>query len=157
MLSKLSHAVRSAAPLAAVGSVGGILTSLLGQWSAVLPALFSFMGIDYAMGLIVAGIFHASPKSEDGRLESRAGLKGLFRKVSIALAVVAAAQADRALGTQFIRDAAAYAFMANELLSIVENLGLMGVPLGEPLTNAVSLLRQRAGEKGGTMDGGGTL
>ena len=55
------------------GIVGGFIANAFGGWSAALTTLLIFMGIDYISGLIVAGVFHASPKSENGTLESRAG------------------------------------------------------------------------------------
>ena len=58
---------------AAIGVIGGYIASLFGGWSAALTTLLIFMGIDYASGLLIAGLFHASPKTKDGRLESFAG------------------------------------------------------------------------------------
>ena len=63
-----------------IGVVGGFIASLFGGWDAALITLMIFMGIDYLTGLIVAGVFHASEKTADGTLESRAGWKGLCRK-----------------------------------------------------------------------------
>ena len=101
------------------------------------------MAIDYATGLIVAGFFHASPKSESGALESRAGWKGLIRKGCTLLFVLIAAQLDMVLGTTVVRDGVIIGFWLNELVSIVENAGLMGIPLPKALTNAIELLRDK--------------
>ena len=65
---------------AAIGIVGGAIASLLGGWDTALQTLIIFMAIDYITGLIVAGVFHTSPKTKTGTLESRAGWKGLCRK-----------------------------------------------------------------------------
>lgn len=57
---------------AAIGIVGGAIASLLGGWDTALQTLIIFMAIDYITGLIVAGVFHTSPKTKTGTLESRA-------------------------------------------------------------------------------------
>lgn len=65
---------------AGIGVVGGFIASLFGGWDAALITLVIFMGIDYFTGLIVAGVFHNSNKTENGSLESLAGWKGLWQK-----------------------------------------------------------------------------
>lgn len=131
-----------------IGVAGSFIASLFGGWTASLTTLLIFMGIDYASGLIVAGVFHNSPKTETGTLESRAGLKGLIRKGTMLLFVLIGYRLDVAVGTSYIRDAICIAFMANELLSIIENAGLMGVPIPSVITNAVDILKKKStGEK----------
>lgn len=57
------------------------------------------------------------------------------------LLVGAAAQLDSALGSNSaIREATIFFFMGNELLSLLENAGRMGIPLPSALTNAVEVL-----------------
>ena len=73
-----------------IGVVGGFIACLFGGWDAALITLMIFMGIDYLTGLIVAGVFHASEKTADGTLESRAGWKGLCRKGVTLLVVLVA-------------------------------------------------------------------
>ena len=65
-----------------LGIIGAAFDALFGGWDMGLQVLVTFMVIDYATGLIVAGVFHQSGKTESGRLESRAGFKGLCRKES---------------------------------------------------------------------------
>lgn len=129
--------------LAIVGIIGAAIAHVFGGWNAAMGTLLIFMGIDYMSGLIVAGIFHASPKSEGGALESKAASKGLIRKGMALLVVLIGARLDLLLGTDYIRDGIIIAFVVNELLSIVENMGLMGVPFPEPLKNAIELLKGR--------------
>ena len=128
------------------GVLGAGIAAIFGGWTFALTALLILMGIDYVSGLVVAGIFHTSPKSETGGLESRAGLKGLFRKFFMICIVVAAHVIDRLIGTNYIRDACAIAFCLNELISIVENAGLMGVPIPKVITGAIDVLRRRSGQ-----------
>lgn len=124
-----------------MGLIGGAVASAFGGWSAGLTTLLIFMAIDYLSGLIVAGVFHKSPKSEGGALESRAGWKGLVRKGMTLLIVLVGCRLDILLGVTYIRDALVVAFCANELISITENAGLMGVPIPEALKEAIDLLK----------------
>ena len=131
---------------AAIGIVGGAIASLLGGWDTALQTLIIFMAIDYITGLIVAGVF----KTKTGTLESRAGWKGLCRKGVSLLVVLVACRLDAVIGSNFIRDTVVIAFVCNETISIVENAGLMGVPIPAALTRAVDVLKQRAEEKNGS-------
>ena len=130
-----------------VGVIGGAIAGLFGGWDKALQTLVIFMAVDYITGLIVAGVFHTSPKTKTGTLESRAGWKGLCRKGVSLLVVLVACRLDAIIGSSFIRDATVIAFACNETISIIENAGLMGVPIPEALTKAVDVLRQRAEEE----------
>lgn len=132
--------------LSLLGMILAFISEAFGGWSQSMTTLVIFMVIDYVTGLIVAGLFKKSNKSQDGGLESLAGWKGLARKFSTLLLVLIAVRVDIALGTNYICDTVVYAFMTNELLSIVENVGLMGVPLPSIITKAITLLNQK-GEK----------
>ena len=92
----------------------------------------------------MAGIFKQSTKTETGALESRAGWKGLSRKSMIRLFILIAYRLDLAIGTNYIRDAVIIGFMANELISIVENAGLMGLPFPGVLTRTIDVLKKKA-------------
>ena len=127
-----------------VGMVGGFIASLFGGWSTGLVTLLIFMSIDYLSGLIVAGVFHNSPKTGTGTLESRAGWKGLCRKCMTLLFVLIAYRLDLELSTNYIRDAVIIGFMTNELIFIVENAGLMGLPLPAVITKAIDVLTKKA-------------
>lgn len=130
--------------LTGIGVVGGFIASLFGGWDAALTTLIIFMGIDYVTGLIVAGVFNNSTKSENGALESRAGWKGLCRKGVTLLIVLIACRLDMIIGSSFMRDAAVIAFIANELISIVENAGLMGIPVPAVIKKAIDILKSKA-------------
>lgn len=127
-----------------IGAIGGFFTTLFGGWTAGMTTLVLFMAIDYVSGLIVAGVFKKSTKSESGALESRAGWKGLARKGMTLLFVLIAYRLDLLLNTNYIRDAVVIGFCANELVSIVENAGLMGLPLPSPIMRALEVLRNKA-------------
>lgn len=127
-----------------IGFIGSLIASQFGGWDAALSTLILFMAVDYITGLVVAGVFHASPKSKNGALESRAGWKGLCRKGVTLVIVLVACRLDSVIGSSFIRDATVIAFICNETLSIVENAGLMGVPIPAALTNAIEILKQKS-------------
>ena len=124
------------------GIIGSGIASMFGGWTASLTTLLIFMCIDYLTGLIVAGVFHNSPKTDTGALESRAGFKGLIRKLMILVFVLIGYRLDVAVGTTYIRDGVCIAFIANELLSIVENAGLMGIPIPAVLINGIDILKK---------------
>ena len=132
----------------AIGAVGGFIAYLFGGWDSALMTLIIFMAIDYISGLMVAGIFKRSPKSSTGALESRAGWKGLCRKGVTLLIVLVAARLDIAIGTEFIRGAVVIAFIANETISIIENAGLMGIPIPSAIIKAVDVLQSKSKQEG---------
>ena len=125
------------------GIAGSAIASLFGGWDAGLATLLIFMAIDYVSGLIVAGVFHTSNKTNSGSLESRAGWKGLCRKCMTLLFVLVAYRLDLVIGTNYIRDAVIIAFIANETISLVENAGLMGIPLPAVITKAIDVLQKK--------------
>ena len=129
--------------LTALGLLGGCIADLLGGWDAGLQSLFLFMAIDYFTGLIVAGVFKKSLKSQQGALESLAAWKGLLRKGVTLGVVLIACRLDLLLGATIIRDATVIAYCCNELMSITENIGLMGVPLPKAITQALEALQQK--------------
>lgn len=131
-----------------IGIIGSGIAGLFGGWDAALLTLIIFMSIDYITGLIVAGVFHNSGKTDTGALESRAGWKGLCRKGVTLLVVLVACRLDLIMGSSFIRDAVVIGFIANETISIIENAGLMGVPIPAVIVRAIDVLKHRAeGEK----------
>ena len=127
-----------------LGVIGSFIAEAFGGWDTGLITLLIFMGIDFVMGLVVAGIFHNSPKTDSGKLESRTGWKGLCRKCVTLLFVLIAYRLDLTLGVDYIRDAVIIGFVANELISIVENAGLMGLPLPKVVKNAIDILTKKA-------------
>ena len=131
------------------GAIGGVIASLFGGWDAGLATLVMFMAIDYVSGLMVAGVFHNSKKTTSGALESKAGWKGLCRKGMSLLFVLIAYRLDLAIGSNYIRDAVIIGFIVNETISIVENAGLMGVPLPKVINKAIDILTSKSEEKGG--------
>ena len=127
-----------------VGIVGSFIAGLFGGWDASMVTLL-FMGVDYITGIAVAAC-GKSPKSDTGRLSSKIGWRGLAKKCVSLLLVLVAVRLDITLGTSYIRDAVCIAFTVNELISITENAGLLGVPLPGILTKAIDLLQSKGKE-----------
>ncbi len=133
--------------ISTLGVIGSFITGLFGGFDAAMTTLLIFMTIDYITGLLVAGVFHNSNKTTNGSLESRAGFKGIIRKCVVLLMVLISCRLDLIMGTNHIKDAVVIAFIVNELISIVENAGLMGVPMPEAVTKAIELLQNKDIEK----------
>ena len=131
---------------AAAGIIGSCIVNILGGWDLALQALVVFMGIDYVTGLMVAGVFQNSKKTETGGLESKAGWKGLCRKISTLLFVIIGYYTDKLAGVSFARYAIIIGFCVNEFISIVENAGLMGLPLPAAVSKALDLLKSKSEE-----------
>ena len=120
----------------AFGLVGSAVAAVFGGWDSGIATLVIFMCLDYVSGLVVAGVFH----------KSKAGWKGLCRKCMTLVFVLVAYRLDIVIGTNYIRDAVIIAFIANEAISLIENAGLMGVPLPAIITKAVDILQKKAVE-----------
>lgn len=126
-----------------IGMGGAFVSRLFGGWTGALTTLAVFMAIDFISGLAVAGIFGKSSKTENGAMESNACWKGLCRKVVTLLIVLIAHRLDLMLGSCYLKDAVTIAFCINEVISIIENAGLMGIPIPEAIKNAIEVLKTR--------------
>ena len=109
---------------AIAGGIGGFL---LGQWDLPLKVLFTAMVLDYISGMLKA--FYL------GEVSSRVGYKGLIKKVGILFTIVVANLTDLILGLTIFRSAICVFFCMNELVSVLENVSLIGVPIPDILTN----------------------
>ena len=125
------------------GVIGAGIAAAFGGWDAAMAALLVCMGVDYLSGSIVALVFHNSQKSETGAYNSAYGLKGLCKKGLMLLFVLVAVQMDRMLGADYVRDAVCIGFCSNEVLSIVENLGLAGIPMPQAVVKALEQLQKK--------------
>lgn len=119
---------------------GGVL---FGQWDLPLRTLVLFMLIDYATGLMVAFAFKNSPKTEDGRVSSSAGYKGIMKKGMGLLIVLVAYRLDLLAGSDIVRNTVITFFIANEAISINENAILMGVDIPSYFTKFIHTLRDK--------------
>lgn len=129
-----------------LGLVGSFIANLFGGWTNDMGTLVIFMAIDFVMGLIIAGVFQNSNKSDSGALNSKAGWKGLCRKCMTLLFVLVAHRLDICLGVDYIRTAAIIGFIVNEAISITENAGLMGMPMLPIIKKAIEILKSKNDE-----------
>jgi toxin secretion/phage lysis holin len=134
-----------------IGAIGSFIANLFGGWTNDLATLIIMMGIDFTMGLLIAAVWKKSGKSENGALSSWSAWKGLCRKGVSLLFVLIAYRLDLALGVDYIRTAVIIGFIVNELISIVENAGIMGIPIPGVIARAIDLLRNKSeGDNSGT-------
>lgn len=115
--------------------LGGVITWLLGGWDMALQVLILFVALDYFTGLVAAWC--------EKKLDSSIGAKGIAKKILLFIPIAIACALDRALGQDILRSLAIWFYIANEGLSIVENLGRAGVPIPEPLKVALEQLKQK--------------
>ena len=133
------------------GLIGGIIAGALGGFDMILSTLLTLMIIDYLTGLVVAGVFKRSRKTPGGALDSNVGAKGLFKKGMILLMVLIAYKLDLLAGTEIIRSGVIMAYILNEIISITENAGIMGVPIPRQLMRAIEMLKAK--EEGEELNG----
>ncbi len=130
--------------LTVIGAIGSSIVNLLGGWTSDLETLMIMMGIDFLMGLLIAAVWKKSEKSKTGALSSWSAWKGLCRKGVSLLFVLIAYRLDLALGVNYIRTAVIIGFIINELISITENAGIMGIPIPGVIAKAIDMLKQRS-------------
>lgn len=137
---KIKFAVLTAFSL----GLSGFLNVYFGGWTHPLTVLCILMGVDYVSGVALALFWRKSPKTDGGGASSAVGAKGLVRKLFFLLLVGVAYQVDKLTGLNYVRDAVALFFAANEALSIIENAGLMGIPIPKILLRGVEVLKSKA-------------
>ncbi len=128
---------------ALMGALGGLMASLFGPWTSDLTALTVLMAVDFLSGVAVALVFHKSKKTPTGAYSSACGFAGLAKKAMLLALVAVGHQMDAVLGINYIRTALCVAFLTNEGMSILENAGLMGIPIPTALQNALDVLGKK--------------
>ena len=137
--------------LAAFAFIGSFVANALGGWDASMQVLVALMVADYLTGVLVAAVWQRSNKSATGALDSKAGFKGILKKGMILVLVWLGVLLDAATGANYIRTAVVLFFIGNEGISLLENLGLMGVPYPAFLKKALEALHDQ-GDKGGNAN-----
>lgn len=128
-------------------AVGGGIAGAFGGWDTLLAVLTGMMAADYISGLAVAAMGR-SLKTVYGGLSSKVGAMGLAKKGLMLLCVLVAAMLDRAMGADHAvcRDAVCWFYVANEGLSLLENLSLAGVPFPQKLKQLLGQRMEQAEE-----------
>ncbi|MED4302287.1 phage holin family protein [Bacillus licheniformis] len=122
-------------------AAGGIIGFLFGGWSVLLTILAVLVIVDYASGLVAAAV--------NGEVKSRVGMLGITRKVFIFVMVLVAHMIDLLLiesGIEIgflVMTVTIVFYCINELISIGENAEKMGVPVSDPITKAIEILKQQ--------------
>ena len=120
---------------AILATVGYLFIYLLGGWDIALQCLLLAIVFDYISGIIKA--FHTKT------LSSKIGFQGILKKVGILLIVMLGVLVDRVTGnTGAVRTLVIYYFVANEGLSVLENLGQSGVPITDSIKKALKVLKK---------------
>ena len=115
---------------------------LVGGIDIAMKSLLIVIVIDYITG-VMSAIYNKE-------LNSTIGLKGILKKFSYLIIVSLSVILDRIVGdTGAIRTLVIYFFVANDGISIVENIGKMGVPLPKKLTEVLEQLRNKGDEESG--------
>ena len=127
-----------------LAALAGAVAGLFGEWNTMLTILATVMALDYVSGLIVAAC-GKSPKTEGGRLSSKAGFVGIARKALMLLLIGLATLVDRALGNSAMvfQTSLTFYYIANEGLSILENAALLDVRFPAKLAKALETMRER--------------
>lgn len=118
------------------GILGAFITYAFGGWNELLSFFLLAIAIDYATGIV------ASLKEKKG-LSSEVGFWGLAKKGFMLLVVILAHRLDVLMQTDFVMDGAIYFYLANELISITENYGRIGLPLPKQVKKMIAILKDR--------------
>jgi toxin secretion/phage lysis holin len=125
--------------------LGTSVSALLGGWDSLLQFLIVFMILDYLTGLAAA--------IRKRRVNSEVMYWGGIRKSAILVVIGIATMFDNlaAQDVPVFRTLAIYFYLSREGISVIENLGQLGVPLPAFISGFLQQLK----EKGGPADDGG--
>lgn len=125
-----------------IGIIGSFISYLFGGWGTMIQTLLLFMVLDYLTGVIVAGVFHKSSKSASGALSSKAGFKGLAKKIVILIVISLTYRIDIMLNLDnTLYSIVVISYITNESISILENAKAMGIPLPKKLEEAIENMK----------------
>lgn len=123
-----------------MATFGGVIGYWLGGFDMALKVLLTLVIIDFVSGMLASGV--------EGKLKSDVGFKGIARKVMLFLIVVCGTMLDQTLNTgETFRNATIFFYISNELLSILENAGRIGIPIPEKLKQTIEVLKTKEGDK----------
>jgi toxin secretion/phage lysis holin len=117
------------------------LAYLLGGLDNLVAAFAIFMACDYITGLMAG--------AKDKKVSSKRAFKGLGKKVGMITFVIIANQLDIITGNKdgFLRDAMLMFLIATEGISIVENLGSLGLKVPPFILKVLEQLSDKGEEK----------
>lgn len=132
--------------LSILGCIGSLVAAAFGGWDAGMTTICAFMALDLFMGCLIAAYFKRSPKSPNGALSSKSYFQGVCKKMMILAFIFIGYRIDLVMNIDYLRNAIIIGCIANELISILENAGIMGVKLPKALTEAIDLLKHKEGK-----------
>ena len=120
-----------------LAALGGFLGWFLGGFDGLIYALIAFVAVDYITGVLRAIV--------EKQLSSRIGAHGIVKKVALFLIVGVAHLVDAYLlhDGDALRTAVIFFYISNEGVSLLENAAVIGLPIPEPLKNALAQLHKR--------------
>lgn len=117
------------------------LVYLLGDWDIALQSLIIVIILDYLTGI--------SKSYVSKKLNSTRGIKGIVKKLSMLCMVAVAVIIDKIVGnTGIVRTLIIYYLVANEGLSIIENLGEMDIIVPNFLKEKLEQLKDKTTKDG---------
>lgn len=121
---------------AIVAVLATFFTYIFGSWDLALQVLIVFMILDYVTGVLYAFI--------SNQLNSEVGFKGLVKKLMILVVLIIGVMLDRILetGNWVFRTLVCYFYIANEGISLLENVGNIGIPIPNKIRNALEQLNK---------------
>lgn len=125
----------------AFAAAGGFFGWFVGGLDGVMYALIVFVAVDYATGLMAAGL--------EKKLSSSVGFRGIFKKVVIFCLVAVGHMVDaHVIGNgSVLRTAVIFFYLSNEGISILENAGRIGLPIPEKLKNVLEQLKEEKSDE----------
>lgn len=128
------------AACAVLAAMGAWFAELYGGWNGAMTTLLIFVCADFFSGLLCAAA-QKSPHTESGGVSSKVMREGATHKVFIFVVLLIAARLDMVMNVTLWKDAACIYYIAEEAISVIENAGLLGVPVPEKLKNAIEALK----------------
>lgn len=126
----------------ALVGAGGFVGYVWGEWTVLLQVLTAMIVLDYVTGFLASGV--------EGKLSSKVGFKGIPKKVAIFAYVAVAHFIDMGIGEgSMARDAVIAFYIGNELVSLIENAGRIGLPVPSILQTAVDIFKNKGDGKNG--------
>jgi len=117
---------------------GSIISFIFGGWDLLVLILVYAVVIDYITGIIASAL--------EGKLSSQVGLRGIAKKVLIFCVVALSHLVDLLIsqGNHLVRNTTIFFYLANEFISIIENVSRTGIPIPSFLRKAIQLLKNRS-------------
>ena len=120
----------------AMSIISSIILFVFGNIDFKFKALLTIMILDFLTGIFKSYI--------NKNISSRICVKGLIKKFGYLIVVSLASILDRILGVEdTIRNLTIYSFIFSEMISIIENWGLMGIKFPKIIESSLKVLQDK--------------